>query len=180
MIIKLDKKLTIITAFLMILSTQAFAVQQCDGSSVTTDDEDFVISEDEPSIVTHSTTGLSWSRCLVGQVWNNDDETCDGTGKQLTWQEALQLSSSYELEQKTGWRVPNIKELVSIVERNCVLPSANLTIFDNTPAQSFWSSSPNTAAGQSNEAWAVSFSNGRLDSKLKQQDFYVRMVKYAE
>lgn len=181
MINKLRKNLTILIVSLLItLSTSVLAAQQCDGSSVTTDDEDFIISEDEPGIVIHSTTGLAWARCVVGQEWNVDDEVCEGSAKQLTWQDALKLSTSYELEQKTGWRVPNIKELASIVERNCVTPSANLTIFDNTPIKNFWSSSPNTAAAQADEAWAVSFSNGRLDSNLKNSDFYVRMVKYAE
>jgi len=175
-------KLTLLlTSFLLLYSSQTLAEQVCDGSTVTTDDDSFVISDDEPGLITHSVTELVWARCAVGQEWNEDDETCDGSAVRLTWQEALNQSDVYELEDKTNWRLPNIKELASIVERNCVAPAFNLTIFANTPENnSFWSSSPNTASGKGDEAWSVSSSNGRLDSREKHQNYYVRMVRYAQ
>ncbi len=177
----LDFNYKALTALLLVsLSTPVFSDQSCDGASVTTDDDDFIISDDEPSVLTHSVSDLSWARCAVGQTWNADDSTCDGTATRFTWQEALALSVSYELEDKTGWRLPNIKELASIVERSCVDPAASSSLFPETPSSNFWSASPNTGSSKSDEAWAVSFSNGRLDSNLKQQDFYVRMVRYAE
>lgn len=177
-----NKLILLLATILMTCSVRSFSAQECNGNTVTTEDDDFVISEIEPGFVIHSTTGLAWARCVVGQEWNNDDESCDGLPVRLTWQDALKLSYTYELEQRTDWRLPNIKELASIVERNCVAPSANLTIFPNTPDKNnFWSSSPNTAADKKNEAWSVSSSNGNLESKLKnEQGFYVRMVRYAE
>lgn len=168
------------TSILFLLSTAVSAEQTCDGSTETTLVEDFEISEDEPNILTHTSTGLSWARCAVGQTWNNDDSTCEGTATSFNWQEALALSTSYGLEDKTDWRLPNIKELASIVERNCVDPSARLSLFPDTPSGSFWSASTNTASNRVDYAWAVTFTNGSLDSHAKQQDFYVRMVRYAE
>ncbi|MFT6528820.1 MAG: hypothetical protein ACJAZB_000452 [Psychrosphaera sp.] len=170
----------IISSFLMTCSTFAFAAQECNGTTVTTDESSFEISESEPGFVIHSSTGLAWARCVVGQQWNDDDGTCDGLAVRLTWQDALKLSNTYELEQRTDWRVPNIKELASIVERNCVTPAVNATIFPNTPSGEFWSSSPKMTGDSGRKVWAVLFSTGGLDSYNTDQDFYVRMVRYAE
>lgn len=179
-----QSKIKLILPVLLVISTRLFAEQSCNGSSVTTQDDDFIISDDEPALITHSKTGLIWARCAVGQEWNSTDGVCENEGEdsatQFTWKEALQLSDSFKLEGETNWRLPNIKELASIVERSCVSPSANQAIFESTPSNNFWSSSTNTASGKKAEAWAVSFSNGRLDSKSKSARFYVRMVKYAE
>ena len=176
-----NKLTLLLTSCLLIYSSQTLAEQACDGTSITTDDETFVLSEDEPSMVIHSSTELVWARCSVGQEWNEDNASCDGLPVRLTWQEALNQAQVYELENKTDWRLPNIKELASIVERNCVSPAFNLIIFANTPENnSFWSSSPNTALGKGDEAWSVSSSNGRLDSREKHQNYYVRMVRYAQ
>lgn len=154
--------------------------QECNGGFETAPAGQFVVDDNNTSVVVHSTTGLTWARCLVGQNWNSTSNTCDGEAVRLDWQNALKVSKDFNLTQRTDWRLPNIKELASIVERQCVSPAANLSVFPNTPVDSFWSSTPNTASDKSDEAWAVAFYNGRLDSKDKSQDFYVRMVRYAE
>lgn len=170
----------LVSTLVLVFSSPVFAEQSCIGTTITTPADDFTATEDDPEFVTHTSTGLSWARCAVGQSWNNEDGICEGLPVKLNWQDALKLSSTYELEDRTDWRVPNIKELASIVERNCVDPAASATIFPNTPSDNFWSSSPNTSANKKSESWAVSFSNGRLDSRLKSQEYYVRMVRYAE
>ncbi|NVK24786.1 MAG: DUF1566 domain-containing protein [Gammaproteobacteria bacterium] len=154
--------------------------QDCAGSTVTTADDEFTVSANNSGLVVHGESELMWSRCVVGQTWNADSETCDGEPVRLTWQLALQLSDEYQFNDHTDWRVPNLKELASLVERACVSPSANLTIFPNTPDGNFWTSTPNTSADKTTEAWSVAFSNGRIDSRDKQQDYYIRMVRYAE
>ena len=58
----------------------------------------------------------------------------------------------------TGWRLPNIDELSSIVELRCSNPSINLQLFHNISSDWFWSGSP--LAEGSSYAWYVSFSHG--------------------
>ncbi len=163
----------------VLFCTNVFA-QECPGTSTTSPTENFITEDISQEMVIDSTTGLAWARCVVGQTWNGTTETCTGEALRLTWQEALQASSSYQAGNFDDWRVPNIKELVSIVERACVDPATNLTIFNSAPAQNYWSSTPNTNATKKDEAWAMGFYNGRIDSNNKNSDFYVRMVRYAE
>lgn len=55
-------------------------------------------------------TGLIWQRCAIGQTW--DGSTCIGSPDDLSWLEAMQTSKSLG----KGYRLPTIKELISIAE----------------------------------------------------------------
>jgi hypothetical protein len=179
-------KTTLITGVLILASgitggiSTAHANQVCPVKGQTTPTENFITQNNNPEYVIDSTTGLAWSRCVVGQTWNSASQSCTGEPLRLTWQEALQAATNYTVGNITEWRLPNIKELASIVERECVDPAVNLVIFPNAPSQHYWSSTPNTAGNKIDEAWAVAFYNGRLDSNKKSSDFFVRMVRYAE
>lgn len=165
---------------IILFSTTAMAAQVCKGSTTTTADDQFDVGDDSLPYVNHLTTGLTWSRCLLGQTWNAETKSCDGKAVRLSWQNALNSAVTYELGSFTDWRLPNIKELVSLVERECVDPAINMTIFPNSISNGVWSSTPMVAIDLQYQAWAVAFNNGRLDHKDKMADFYVRMVRYAE
>lgn len=165
---------------LILTANTAIAVQSCVGKSSTASADQFTLPETIPGKAYHTTSGLEWSRCVVGQTWNATTSSCDGEGERLSWQAALKISDTYRVGNHTDWRLPNLKELVSLVQRQCVDPGIDLTVFPATPSDSYWSSTPNTAANKSDEAWSVGFYNGRIESRNKQQDYYVRMVRYAE
>lgn len=158
----------------------AMAAQTCEGKSDTAKESEFTFPNGATDKTYHTTSGLEWSRCVVGQTWNASTSTCDGEGERLTWQAALKMSKTYRVGNHTDWRLPNLKELVSLVQRKCVDPAIELTVFPATPSNSYWTSTPNTAATKKDEAWSVGFYNGRIESRNKQQDYYVRMVRYAE
>ncbi len=94
--------------------------------------------------VTDSATGLIWQRCAYGQGWNGS--TCIGTAFTSAWAAAVTGAPS-------GWRLPNVKELESIVERQCAAPAMNTAAFPAAPSVNFWSSTP---------GWAVSFNDGSV------------------
>ena len=165
---------------LSLCGVSAQAEQVCDGETETTPLSRFVDANVENTFVVDAETGLAWARCVVGQSWDSQNKACTGEPLRLTWQEALKQADSFKPDNRTDWRLPNIKELVSIVERNCVEPAKNLAIFPNAPDDRYWTSTPNTSASLLGEAWAVAFYNGRIDSHKKFSDFYVRMVRYAE
>ncbi|WP_373508127.1 DUF1566 domain-containing protein [Thiocapsa sp.] len=73
------------------------------------------------------------------------------------------------------WRLPNKKELASLVEQRCYAPAINSRFFPNTPSSWFWSSLRD--AGNSNYAWFVGFDNGSVDSNNKYNERYVRLVR---
>ena len=124
------------------------------------------------SEVTDSRTGLIWRRCAEGMTWSGG--TCTGTAAQYTHQEALQQAKA-----QTKWRLPNIKELSSIVDLNSSNPAAHLISFPKTPSDLFWSSSPNADVNVNalGYAWGVNFSDGVVDTDYRVSNNYVRLVR---
>lgn len=107
-------------------------------------------------VVTDSRTGLMWKRCSEGQSWSGS--TCVGTASVRNWTDALQLAEASTFAGYSDWRLPNLKELRSLVEECRVNPAINVSIFPSTPGMNFWTSSP--YAGSSSGAWYVFFGNG--------------------
>lgn len=89
--------------------------------------------------VTDKTSGLVWKRCVEGTRWNG--ESCVGLPRYFTWYEALQAVVPGE----AGWRVPNIKEMSSLIDPTAIGTLAmNTQIFPQTPNDMFWTASPYT------------------------------------
>jgi hypothetical protein len=100
----------------------------------------------------------------------------------LTWQQPV-FSKKYSwAEAKTrcsdfgpGWRLPTIKELLSIVDSSEILPAIDPNAFPSTPSESFWSSSP--FAGSSSSAWYVDFGLGHASFRGISDTYSVRCVR---
>jgi len=118
-------------------------------------------------------TGLQWKRCSEGQTWSGS--TCTGTASTHSWQEALQLAEGASELGLSDWRLPNIKELASVVELACADPTIDLAVFPGTPSSEFWSSSP--LANLTDSAWFVNFSNGPARPVSKVSTLPVRLVR---
>ena len=148
------------------------SAQTCLSSGIeTTPESDFSVVSD--STYLHDTTDLVWKRCAEGQTW--DGTTCDGEAVKYTWQEALQLAHEASNEDLLGWRLPNVKELASIAERQCVRPAVNSTLFPETPPDDFWTSTP--SSDDPDRAWVVAFFNASHSIKEKDRYIYVRLVR---
>lgn len=131
--------------------------------------------------VRHIPTGLVWKRCAEGQTW--DGATCQGAAAEYDWQQALQRADAVNAGApgtwnagQTDWRVPNIRELKSIVESGCYLPTINPTQFPGTSTvANFWSGSP--VAGNTVWVWAVDFTWGNGSRDRSWFAGHVRLVR---
>lgn len=146
--------------------------QEClsDGLETTPNDNFTAVTT---STLLDVTTDLVWRRCSEGQTWNGS--TCEGEAIKYTWQEALQLAHQASDEDLLGWRLPNVKELASITERDCVRPAVNSSLFPATPPDDFWTSTP--SADDPDRAWVVAFFNASHSIKEKDRFIYVRLVR---
>lgn len=95
----------------------------------------------------------------TGLMWMQDDSFVA-----LDWQEALAFAEQKNAENYMGyrdWRLPNIKELQSIVDYSGVYPAIDVRYFQMTDQDSyFWSSTSAYFGPQSPEyyyAWYVAF-----------------------
>jgi hypothetical protein len=86
------------------------------------------------------------------------------------------LSACYNLDYAgyQDWRLPNLKELISIVDYGRVGPAVD-PLFTNTVSGSYWSST--TYAGYTDVAWIVSFNGGSPVNDYKTGTYYVRCVR---
>ena len=118
-----------------------------------------------------------WKKCLEGV----DGDNCEnGSPSSFTWQAALQRPGTVNVSGFAGytdWRLPNIRELRSIVEEQCFDPAINETYFPNTPPSSLvWSGSP--YSGNSISAWFVGFDFGTSATGNRAYGiFAVRLVR---
>lgn len=125
-------------------------------------------------------TGLVWMRCALGQTFNNANGSCDGDATLYSWQQALAaaktLNDNGGFSSQRDWRVPNVKELMSIVEFGCNDPAVNANVFPNTLSEKYWSSTTYTLLP--NNAWAPNFVSGSQFTADKQTNqFPVRLVR---
>uniref|UniRef100_UPI004056AAD6 Lcl C-terminal domain-containing protein n=1 Tax=Candidatus Electronema sp. TaxID=2698783 RepID=UPI004056AAD6 len=122
--------------------------------------------------VSDSKTKLMWKRCPEGYTYTSPNTCTAGATATYTWSVALTLPATFATY--TDWRLPNVKELQSIVEEQCSAPAINVTAFPNTPSSKVWANSPSAASGY---AWYVDFSTGTAVDALKTQSYGVRLVR---
>ncbi len=116
--------------------------------------------------VTDNVTGLMWQQ-------ENDDVTQD-------WQGALAYCEGLALAEHTDWRLPDIKELKSIVDNTRYDPAIDETYFPGTPGTlpTYWSSSTHPRLFSADSALAVDFYEGDIIGTLKwNPPRYVRCVR---
>ena len=125
--------------------------------------------------VTDRSTGLMWARCPEGLSGTG---CATGAAAAFTWEGALLRARDSGLAGYTDWRLPDIKELSSLVEERCYDPAINLAVFPNTPSSYFWSASP--YGYSSYYAWYVYFGNGYANTSYRRYDFHVRLVRSGQ
>jgi hypothetical protein len=109
----------------------------------------------------------------TGLIWQQNGDAKHKWKKALTYCENLKLPA--DSEQNDDWRLPNIRELQSIVDGSKDNPAINLTIFPKTMSLNYWSST--TGTNNQMGAWKVYFGNGQVNCYAKKSTNYVRCVR---
>ena len=125
-------------------------------------DAKFVRSGD---IIVDSSSSLEWQDSI--------------TPVEKSWEDAIDYCENLSLSSKNDWRLPNIKELFSIVDDSKSNPAINSS-FINVISREYWSSS--TTAFSSSNAWYIDFSDGDSSNTFipKTRGLYVRCVRAGE
>jgi hypothetical protein len=124
-------------------------------------------------------TGLIWKKCSEGQ---SGADCSGGEATTYSWQGALQQAQTVNnnggFAGYKDWRVPNLKELFSIVENQCDSPSINTTVFPNTPVISPMYYSSSKIVNNRDSVWIVYFMGGGSSFGWSNSSkTYVRLVR---
>jgi hypothetical protein len=112
---------------------------------------------------TDTKTGLVWQQSTSGSAMN--------------WESALTSCEDLTLASQSDWRLPNIKELFSIVDTSEYNPAIDETAFPATQSSDYWSSTTWSAAGRQASGWRVDFNGGQAYTRDKVDSKYVRCVR---
>lgn len=144
----------------------------------------------DPRIVTDTATGLQWQRCNLGFVLDDNDgdpnyathscnspeENTDGDDvfidEVFLWSGAVEAAA----DEGDGWRLPNIKELTSLLEVACHSPAINSSIFPGTAELRYWSNTLGNV-GDDSLVWTIDFSDGQSNLVAKGTRLPVRLVR---
>lgn len=116
--------------------------------------------------ITDKATGLMWAKDGNGAGCNN--------GATIAWGAAITFAEGLTFAGYSDWRLPNIKELQSIVDYGTSNPAIDSS-FTNTQSGTYWSST--TSAVTTVVAWYVYFGSGLVDLDVKSNPYYVRPVR---
>jgi hypothetical protein len=140
----------------------------------------------------------AYSRCVLGDplpaasLTNNGDSTVtdsvanlmwqDGiwaTASTITWDMALEYCEDLSLAGHTDWKLPDIRELESLVDTAYHSPAIDAAAFSDAShiGDVFWSS---TTAGLAQDAWTINFGTGGTGTGTKSSlgfKIYVRCVR---
>jgi len=173
-----------------------------------------VFYDNKDGTVTDLRTGLQWMRCSLGQVWENN--ACMGEIKKYKFKSGLfgagddlgDALAGFRYAEHSDWRVPNIKELNSLVycsngkkiiygkngyesiesegsygcnsdvRENYVSPTIMPGLFPNTSRDEYWSMSID--GGDLDSAWLLDFGDGYDGSFDRRDRHYVRLVRDSQ
>jgi hypothetical protein len=110
-----------------------------DGAELAPDATDWVALRDD-------TTGLAWSRANIRD-------------KRVTHKEAVKACAALNLAGHSDWRLPTIRELLTLVDYGQYNPAIDIDLFPEWKSNWYWSDTP-YAPSPGDYAWGVYFGDG--------------------
>jgi len=168
----LKSGLSFFTAALLAASSTLALAQTCNPNIPLSKPDNRYTYNSVGDEVTDTVTGLIWKRCVEGMSYSGGTCTLNGSATTFTWEGALKHAAT-----QSGWRIPNIKELKSLVETACHDKAINHKAFPTSPNE-VWSSSVTMKDYKENYAWFTDFVNGHTAYyRLKSKTLSVRLVR---
>ncbi len=119
------------------------------------------------------TSRLVWQKCQLGFSGINCE--ISASPNTFTWQEALQEAQASSFAGYDDWRLPNVKELRTLVEQRCQSPAINSQLFLSSTSTDFWTSSPYKF--NANNSWSINFDSGFNFAYPRTNFLHVRLVR---
>ncbi len=105
-------------------------------------------------------------------TWVDD---ANASSQMKNWSDAIDYCEALEFADRRDWRLPNINELLSIVDLSRSNPAV-FHVFLHTAGWGYWSSTT-WRNGAGTHAWYTDFENGPANASYKTDSCYVRCVR---
>ncbi|HTZ18238.1 MAG TPA: DUF1566 domain-containing protein [Dissulfurispiraceae bacterium] len=141
-----------------------------------------------------ATSNLYFVRCVhgtepsYGSFINNGNSTITDPATSLMWQQghvssedladALTHCENLDFASRQNWRLPNIRELISIVDYSRA-PALNSNYFSYNPSESITYRSSTTENVATANSWWVYIPDGKVDADPKSNQYWVKCVTCA-
>lgn len=178
------RKLTSLPIVLGALVSTGLAAQECIDDTPEIHPRGQFVDQMDGTILDVS-NGLYWSRCNLGETYNETTNSCAGTPISFNdWQSALIAAAdpaNTTIGEHSGFRLPNIKELQSLVDYRCISPATSIEFFPSALNAPYWSSTPdandvNPLPGY--DALMIDFKDGQEMESASAGIILVRLVKH--
>ena len=107
-------------------------------------------------------------------MWQDSYSNNHGLIRNSCWEKALRYCHELDMKGYHDWRLPNINELKSIVDRNLHSPALS-PVFQRVSLGNFWSST--TLASSPDNAWTLYMNYGNTSYGDKTYGYFVRCVR---
>lgn len=178
-----------LSALILCASTACAADAQDRPEWLTTPRGDYVV---------HLGTSVAWKRCVEGMRWTG--RRCEGRPLRLSHADALVLARSRSVTEGIAWRLPGVKELQRLAQRNAHPPHTEDPLIPAGDEEWCWSSTTPVDTSKVNDysygnvtrgvngqnmarvhflhAWSVNMSTGQTRSDTSRRDLlYVRLLR---
>ncbi len=119
---------------------------------------------------------VEWLKCSVGQQWSDEKQNCLGHAIKLDHKEIKEANMMLNDQIEGEWRLPNRKELESLICEECKEVKINEELFPNTPAEPFWTSQRNWWSPKF--FWSVNFFTGHSYGRfVPEKKLFTRFVR---
>lgn len=168
-----SKRTVLVLALVGALAAPVVLAQTCNPNIRPSAPDTRYIIDTIKGTVLDRQTGLTWKRCVEGL---SGPDCGAGPVTPLSWGPALNQAAGSDFAGYKDWRLPNAKELESLVEVACSYPALNATAFPSDPSSSVWTSSY-SESNEGGRVRQVNFGHGGQDSSYAIYASAVRLVR---
>ncbi|MCI5161151.1 MAG: DUF1566 domain-containing protein [Candidatus Electrothrix sp. AX5] len=169
---------------------EGFSFTKLDSTGVALADQTVSYPNTPWSCVKDNTTGLIWevktadNKDLTYSWYNSDAETNGGSvgdeNNGANTEAYVTAVNTAGLCGATDWRMPTVKELLSLVSLQSTGNTIDTDYFPNNSGI-FWTGTPSDHSSSNETAWGVSFSMGNADYFLyKTGVYHIRLVRQGD
>lgn len=147
------------------------------------DDSDYRPAATQPRYTVLNPVGISSVTVdnVTGLMWITNPQTDAGFNKPgaSTWDVAISSCEALNYAGYTDWRLPNIRELISIVDYGTTaVAKIDSAAFFGAISQVYWSGTTHSIGAPN--VWHVQFNSGIVTNSLITSSLYVRCVRAGQ